>query len=246
MKKFLTILSFLAVLSSSLFVVACKTPRTNQNNIKDNKELNDENNKLDKKDNNTLNDKDKPQGDQPHTTPMVSEKEKEKKIDEVVSKIKAEIEEVVSKKDKEKIKNYAIGFVEEILRKSFGQKGKEKISKLDDKILDLFSKSDFDQIKVEINLLFSEIYGDNYNSKENIKEKLTDLLSGIEKKKEEEILEIVNSLLAETLENEFNFEKKKISDEIEKFLNDNSFEKLKGKLFNILEQATKLEKSSIK
>ncbi|WFQ94401.1 hypothetical protein [Mycoplasma feriruminatoris] len=251
MKKFLTILGFLTVLSSSLVVVACKTPGTEQKNNKDNEKLNNKNDKLDKKDNkteniNTLNDKDSPQADQPHTTPMVSEKEKEKKIDEVAKKLKAEIEDIVSKKEKEKIKNYAFGFVEQTLRKTFEQKGKERISKLDSEILDLFSKSNFDQIKVQINLLFSEIHSNNSNSSQNIRVKITDLLSGIEKKEKEEILEIANNFLIEILQNEFNLEKKKINDEIEKLLKDNSFDKLKEKLFSLLKQATELEKLSIK
>nr|VZR97899.1 hypothetical protein MF5295_00524 [Mycoplasma feriruminatoris] len=251
MKKILTILGFLTVLSSSLVIVACKAPRTEQK-VK-NKEDNLNNNSsssgntksnVDSKDKNISSNNNKPQEEQPPVSSMIGEKEK--KINEFAEKMKLEVEEFISKREKDKIKNYAFGLIDKILKKSLGEKGQKRISELDDKILLLLSKSDLDQIKAEINLLFSEIYGANTTPLEDVKNKLTDLLSKVDKKEEDEILEIANKLLTEILQNEFNEEMKKISSEIEKLLENNNFSKLKEKIFNLIQEATELEKASIK
>ncbi|WFQ90229.1 hypothetical protein [Mycoplasma feriruminatoris] len=241
MKKFLTILSFLTTLSSSLVVLACKTPKDESKvkNREDDKEGLTEDNK-------NPNDKDKPQSDQPPAAPMIGEKEKEKKIDEFAGKIKTELEEIILKKEKDKIKNYAHNLTDKILEKTFEQKAQKRMSELDDKISSLFSKSNFDQIKAEITLLFSEIYSTTSTSSENNRKNLTELLSKVDKKDKETIWEIINVLLNDILKSEFDEEKKKIDSEVEELLKKDSFGELKEKLFNLLKQATDLEKTTLK
>ncbi|QVK07223.1 hypothetical protein [Mycoplasma mycoides] len=153
---------------------------------------------------------------------------------------------LISKKDKEKIKSYSLELIDKMLKKSFEKDGKKRIAELDDKILKLFSKSEFDQIKTEINLLFSEVYDNSSDTGDVIKKKITDLLSKVDKKNKEDILEITNTLLSEILQREFNKELKKNSSEIEELLNSDSFDKLKEKLFDLIKKTAELDKLSIK
>ncbi|WP_107670229.1 hypothetical protein [Mycoplasma leachii] len=98
-----------------------------------------------------------------------------------------------------------------MLQTSFRKDAQKRILELEEKILKIFNESDFDQIKKEIILLFSEVYEESDPSSENVKKKISDILSRVDKKNRRDIPEIVNDLLSEILEKQFNEEKRKKS-----------------------------------
>ncbi|UZK63909.1 lipoprotein [Mycoplasma mycoides subsp. capri] len=241
MKKIIPMLSFITVLSSSLIVVSCKTDNTNQKiKEKDNKTETKEIEQKTPNSNSNPSQKDLSK-DQP-----ITKEQKDEKIDDFAEKIKKEIEENISKKNKEKIKDYASGIIDKMLKTSFQKDGQKRILELEEKISKLFTESNFDQIKTEINLLFSEAYENNDLFSENVKKKITDILSKVDKKNKKDISEIVNELLAKILEKQFNEESKKRSSEIEKLLNSDSFDKIKEKLFDWIKKIAESYKLALK
>ncbi|QVK03133.1 lipoprotein [Mycoplasma mycoides] len=241
MKKIIPILSFITALSSSLIVVSCKIDNTNQKiKEKDNKTESKETETKRPNSNSNSNEKEL-QKDQP-----ITKEQKDEKIDTFAEKIKKEIEENISKKDKEKIKNYAAGIIDKMLKTSFQKDGQKRILELEEKISRLFTESNFDQIKTEINLLFSEAYEKSDLSSENVKKKITDILSKVDKKNKQDISEIVNDSLAKILEKQFNEESKKKISEIEELLNGDSLDKLKEKLFDWIKKTAESYKLALK
>ncbi|QVK06349.1 lipoprotein [Mycoplasma mycoides] len=239
MKKILTLLSFITVLSSSIIVVSCKVDKTEQK-IKEKENKTDSKDK-DKSSNNSNSSEQELPKDQP-----ITKKDKNEKIDSFAEQIKKEVEENISNMNKDKIKNYAAGIIDKMLKTSFQKDGQKRISELEEKISRLFAESNFDQIKTEINLLFSQAYEKSDLSLENVKKQITDILSKVDKKNKEDISEIANELLAKILEKQFNEESNKRNSEIEKLLNSNSFDKVKEKLFDWIKKTAESYKLAFK
>nr|VZR97905.1 hypothetical protein MF5295_00527 [Mycoplasma feriruminatoris] len=244
MKKFLTILSFLTTLSSSLVVVACKTDKTdqkiNEHNKTDNKENDSNSNpkELEKPNNNlNMSEQDLPK-DQPN-----NKEEKNDKIDEFVGRIKKEIEELLNKKENPKILEYATNLISKFLQTSNQKQSFEELTNLENKISKLFAESKIEDVKAEITLLFSNSLNNITNGNEA--QKLKQLLDKVTKENKESILETTRDLLGKKISNEFDQELKAKINEVNSLLEKNDYNGAKTKLFDIVDKSAKLEKNKI-
>ncbi|WP_347938167.1 lipoprotein [Mycoplasma feriruminatoris] len=244
MKKFLTILSFLTTLSSSLVVVACKTDKTdqkiNEHNKIDNKENDSNSNpkELEKPNNNlNMSEQDLPK-DQPN-----NKEEKNEKIDEFAGEIKKEIEELLNKKEKSKILDYASSLISKFLQSSSQKQLLEELNNLESEISKLFDESKIEDIKAKIALLFSESLDNSTNGNEA--QKLKQLLDKVTKENKELILETTRDLLGKKISNEFDQELKTRINEVNSLLEKKDYNGVKTKLFDIVDKSAKLEKNKI-
>ncbi|SRX61489.1 hypothetical protein MMC68I_00387 [Mycoplasma mycoides subsp. capri] len=197
MKKILTLLSFITVLSSSLIVVSCKTDNTNQK-IKEKENKTDSNKKETETPNNNLNpsEKELPK-DQPNT-----KEDKNEKIDDFAEKIKKELKEVLDTKESSKILESASGLISKFLQRSSQKQSLEQLTNLENKISKLFDESKFDDVKTEITLLFSNSL-ENSNANDIEVKKLKELLDKVSKENKKVILETTIELLGKKISNEF-------------------------------------------
>ncbi|ACU78876.1 putative liporotein [synthetic Mycoplasma mycoides JCVI-syn1.0] len=239
MKKILTLLSFITVLSSSLIVVSCKTDNTNQK-IKEKENKTDSNKKETETPNNNLNpsEKELPK-DQPNT-----KEDKNEKIDDFAEKIKKELKEVLDTKESSKILESASGLISKFLQRSSQKQSLEQLTNLENKISKLFDESKFDDVKTEITLLFSNSL-ENSNANDIEVKKLKELLDKVSKENKKVILETTIELLGKKISNEFEQELKTRINEINSLLTKKDYDSIKTKLFDIVDKSAKLEKSKI-
>ncbi|QVK02331.1 lipoprotein [Mycoplasma mycoides subsp. capri] len=237
MKKILTLLSFITVLSSSIIVVSCKVDKIEQK-IKE-KENKTDSKEKDKPSNNSNSSEQELPKDQPTT-----KKEKDEKIDTFAEKIKKEIKEILDKKDNSKILEYASGLISKFLQRSSQKQSFEKLTSLESKISKLFDKSDFNEIKKQIILLFSDSL-ENNNAIGNEGQKLKQLLDKVTKENKNLILETTRDLLGKKISNEFEQELKARINEINSLLTEKKYNSVKTKLFDMVDKSAKLEKNKI-
>ncbi|WP_434335629.1 hypothetical protein V2P56_02435 [Mycoplasma capricolum subsp. capricolum] len=269
MKKFLTMLSSIIFLSSSVVVVSCKKPNTSINKVEKNK--NDFSNVISKEDEKSIstvvekNDYNKSSNNEEHPVTnsndhntqkndiskmpkidTISKKEKEEKTDKFVSTLKNQIEDFIKNKEDEKIKNLATEIIVKKTQKTFDVDAFKKISDLDTEITRAFEKSGSEDLKTQITLIISNSFISEYKfSQEQIK-KMTELLTQANKDSKEKVLKTFNELVTEILTKQFEEEIKKITSEIDTLISNKKYEDVKNKLIEFIKKTAELEKLSIK
>ncbi|WP_434323523.1 hypothetical protein [Mycoplasma capricolum] len=271
MKKFLTILSSIIFLSSSVVVVSCKKPNNSINKVEKNK--NDFSNVISKEDEKSIltvvekNDYNKSSNNEEHPVTnfknndhntqkndifkmpkidTISKKEKEEKTDKFVSTLKNQIEDFIKNKEDEKIKNLATEIVVKKIQKTFNIDAFKKISDLNTEITRAFEKSHSEDLKTQITLIISNSFISEYKfSQEQIK-KITELLTQANKDNKEKVLKTFNELVTEILTKQFEEEIKKITSEIDTLISNKKYEDVKNKLIEFIKKTAELEKLSIK
>ncbi|QVK03132.1 lipoprotein [Mycoplasma mycoides] len=239
MKKILTLLSFITVLSSSLIVVSCKVDKTEQK-IKEKENKADSNKKeTDKPSNNSNSSEQELPKDQANT-----KEQKNEKIDDFAEQIKKEVKEVLDTKESSKILGYSAGLISKFLQKSSQKQSLEQLTNLENKISKLFDESKFDDVKAEITVLFSDSL-ENSNANGNEAQKLKELLDKVSKENKESILEDIRELLGKKISNEYEQELKTKINEINSLLTKKDYDSIKTKLFDIVDKSAKLEKNKI-
>ncbi|QVK07220.1 lipoprotein [Mycoplasma mycoides] len=237
MKKILTLLSFITVLSSSIIVVSCKVDKTEQK-IKE-KENETGSKDKDQPSNNSNSSEQELPKDQPNT-----KEDKNEKIDSFAEQIKKEVKEVLDTKESSKILESAAGLISKFLQRSSQKQSLEQLTNLENKISKLFDESKFDDVKAEITVLFSDSL-ENSNANGNEAQKLKELLDKVSKENKESILEAIRELLGKKISNEFEQELKTKINEINSLLTKKDYDSIKTKLFDIVDKSAKLEKSKI-
>ncbi|WFQ90227.1 hypothetical protein [Mycoplasma feriruminatoris] len=255
MKKFLTILGSLTILSSSFVLVSCVSPKSdkkiekndnsNKNNISNeesNSNLkNDSNHKTNSKDknNSNSNNDDNLMKDEPSKNEKLSDEEKKTKINDLVKKTKDEISKLIDSSDLNKLKEV----IEAIISKNIQKVSESKQSKIDaefnNNIKKWLGETSIENIQTEFLLFFNEFIDQSIVVK-NIN-KYKEIFS---KKDKENIVRELQELFANTfredLERMFNV----ITTEINKLLTDRQYDKLKEKLFKLIDETAKLENVS--
>ncbi|MDP4040067.1 lipoprotein [Mycoplasma mycoides] len=237
MKKILTLLSFITALSSSLIVISCKTDNTSQK-IKE-KENKTDSKETDKPSNNSNSSEQELPKDQPNT-----KEDKNEKIDSFAEQIKKEVKEVLDTKESSKILEYSASLISKFLQRSSQKQSLKQLTNLESKISKLFDESKFDDVKTEITVLFSDSL-ENSNANGNEAQKLKELLDKVSKENKESILEAIRELLGKKISNEFEQELKTKINEINSLLTKKDYDRIKTKLFDIVDKSAKLEKSKI-
>ncbi|WP_434328974.1 hypothetical protein [Mycoplasma capricolum] len=204
MKKNLTILTSLGILSTSFVIVSCKKPNNTSKKFKDKNIEKDLNNKLEKsndknKDVETINSNDtssltdinrhknentntdlKKQNDTSKDImprkDQLSEKDKEEKTNQFASKLKIQVEEMIKKMKDDEIIILSTELNSKIIESTFNNEASRKIADLNNRVAKLFEKPEINNLEVEINLLIN----DNFDEKQHFTDK--------EKKKIKEIL----------------------------------------------------------
>ncbi|WP_434323524.1 hypothetical protein [Mycoplasma capricolum] len=204
MKKNLTILTSLGILSTSFVIVSCKKPNNTSIKFKDKNIEKDLNNKLEKsndknKDVETINSNDtssltdinrhknentntdlKKQNDTSKDImprkDQLSEKDKEEKTNQFASKLKIQVEEMIKKMKDDEIIILSTELNSKIIESTFNNEASRKIADLNNRVAKLFEKPEINNLEVEINLLIN----DNFDEKQHFTDK--------EKKKIKEIL----------------------------------------------------------
>ncbi|WP_347938165.1 hypothetical protein VQY18_02430 [Mycoplasma feriruminatoris] len=240
MKKFLTILSFLTTISSSLAVVACKTPMTSikgndTNNDLSNKENNSDKNKtVDKqKEPNTKSPNNTTQSDEPQKTPEQIEKEGKK----FTEKIKEELNAAIKKNDLDKIKEISEAVVSKNLQTTSNIKLNEISTKFNSKIQKWQKNMNLDEIQLEFLTIFNE-YISGSQKTEAIK-KYTQITKDTNIKT---IIDKLQHLFRESLQTDLEEEYQKVNNDFNNLIKDKKYENLKEKLFDLIDKTIKLEK----
>ncbi|QVK07224.1 hypothetical protein [Mycoplasma mycoides] len=246
MKKILSILTSLTVLTSSLLIISCSNNSTNMKDDKKQKDIKKEDN--DSKDeknksidnNKTIIDNDSFKSDHNKKQP----ESKEEKISPDIKQKIQEIQKNVDSKQDHLIKNLTSEIVHKYLWNSFVKQTDKKLSELNNKILKLFNESKIDDIKIEINTLLSESF--SVNQKITEKQEITDLLKEIKIENKEQIIAKINSLLIKISKNEFNKEQEELRNEINKLLSQKQYEQVKRKLIDVISFSVdlKMDKAS--
>ncbi|WFQ91875.1 hypothetical protein MFERI14815_00488 [Mycoplasma feriruminatoris] len=299
MKKFLTILSFLTTLSSSLVVVACKTdnvdkevknkedkneqnnnPRDNKNNkdkqhnnlkekrIKNKEEKIEfkEENKFEKiteskpnsnnnsgsNNNNESNSNSGslngiyqkfPMSEMPNDQAPKDE-EPFKKESENIKKHKQEVDEIISKMDHEKIEYLFKEYNSNLIQNEFDNK-MNKISSLISDIFKLFDKYRPEELKTQISDLINQNSKGNYTWNEECKKKLDEILKQISKEEKNTIVNKIEELFFTLLNNESENKRKNLNNELDQLLKSKQYEKIKEKLYGMLEKSKNIEKAPL-
>ncbi|UKS54171.1 hypothetical protein [Mycoplasma feriruminatoris] len=240
MKKILTLLSFITVLSSSLVLVSCKTTNGNQS-INKKIDVNKEG-----KEKSNSNEQELPK-DEPDDKSTDAIEEKKEKTDGFASKLKKELVDHLDKKEKQTIMELASKLFARYLQKSNEHKLPNDLSNLESKISKLFEEEKYDEIKGELTVLFSEGFNKENNfSSDQVSRKIKDLLDKVEKKNKELILEEIKNLFEKKASKELEEELKSKTNEINSLLSKEQYESVKNKLFDLIDKIANLEKTSIK
>ncbi|QVK02333.1 hypothetical protein I7636_01875 [Mycoplasma mycoides subsp. capri] len=248
MKKILSILTSLTVLTSSLLIISCSNNITNMKYDKKQKDIKKEDN--DSKDeknksidnNKTIIDNDSFKSDHNKKQP----ESKEEKISPDIKQKIQEIQKNVDSKQEHLIKNLTSEIVHKYLWNSFVKQTDKKLLELNNKILKLFNESKIDDIKIEINTLLSESFSVNQKIIEKEKQEITDLLKDIKIENKEQIIAKINSLLIKISTNKFNKEQQQLTNEINKLLSQKQYEQVKRKLIDLISFSVdlKMDKAS--
>nr|VZR97901.1 hypothetical protein MF5295_00525 [Mycoplasma feriruminatoris] len=236
MKKNLIILSSLLVISSSLIVVSCKKPVANiKSEIRDNsrnkKLLNDPNNMR----------KNNIQSDRSSRGKNVPQKEKEEKTSKFVKEIKSKINDAINKNDKKEIEKIVESIVTKYMQLSAGFKLHKISYEFNEKIKKWLNNFDADLISVE----FLSFFNENINSKYVLKN--INKYRDITKTKNKDIMVLeLKDLFHQTLIEELEEESIRSKNEIDNFIKQEKYDKVKEIIFRLIEQIVNLEKSSIK
>ncbi|QVJ95834.1 hypothetical protein [Mycoplasma mycoides] len=248
MKKILSILTSLTVLTSSLLMISCSNNSANMKDDKKQKDIKKEDNDSKDEKNKSI-DNNKTIIDNNSFKSDHNKKQPESKEEKISPDIKQKIQEIQKNVDSKQdylIKNLASEIVHKYLWNLFAKQTDKKISALNNKILKLFNESKIDDIKIEINTLFSESFSVNQKITEKEKQEITDLLKDIKIENKEQIIAKINSLLIKISTNEFNKEQEQLTNEINKLLSQKQYEQIKRKLIDLVNFSVdlKMDKAS--
>ncbi|WFQ96048.1 lipoprotein [Mycoplasma feriruminatoris] len=249
MKKNLTFLSFITVLSSSIVLVSCKTSNSNQNinkKIDENKKeernsspINEEKEKI------NPNEEELPK-DEPDNKSANTREDKKEKTDSFASKLKKELEDHLNKKEKQSIMEFASKLFYRYLQKSNENNLLKDLLELENKISKLFDDDKYDEIKQELTVLFSEGFNKVTDSSEQLSKKIKGLLDKVTRGNKDSILEEIKDLFEKKVSKEFEEELKNKTNEINGLLSKEQYESVRNKLFDLIDEIANLEKTSIK
>ncbi|UVO24430.1 hypothetical protein [Mycoplasma capricolum] len=114
------------------------------------------------------------------------------------------------------------------------------------KIKKLLDESKFEEIKREITINFSKATKSSEKITEENKKKLSAFLSEVKENNEEKIYEILVKLFEMSIKVEFDEKAKELSNSINYLINSKMYDKLKQKIFSLINETAKFEKSLIK
>ncbi|WFQ93559.1 lipoprotein [Mycoplasma feriruminatoris] len=246
MKKILTLLSFITVLSSSFVLVSCKISNTNQsiNNKIDETKKEEEKSPSTKEKTNS--DEQELPKDEPDSKSFDTIEEKKEKTDIFARGLKKELEDLLNKKEKESIMGFASKIISTYLQKSNQNKLFKDLSDLENEISKLFEDSNYDEIKTKLTVLFSEGYNSENDSSGKESKKIKDLLDKVEKKNKNSILEEMKDLFEKKVSKESEEESKNKTTKINNLLSKEQYDSVKNELFGLIDIITNLEKATIK
>nr|VZS00314.1 hypothetical protein MF5582_00534 [Mycoplasma feriruminatoris] len=243
MKRNLTILSSLLVIGFSAVIVSCKKPDVNiKNETKDiskiENPLNDSNNR------DTSNGKTKNnniQGGGPSKEESISKKEKEEKTSRFASEIKNKVNDAITKNDKDEITKIADSIITKHAQLSTSFRLSKISSEFNNKIKNWLNSQSIDSILPEFLLFFNENISGKYVSKNINKYK------DITKEKDKNtIVAKLQDLFNQTLGEEIEQESSKYKNEIDNLIKQQKNDKVKEKIFDLIDKIVKLEKTSSK
>ncbi|WP_434342317.1 hypothetical protein [Mycoplasma capricolum] len=222
MKKNLTILSSLGILSTSFVIVSCKKPNNISIKFKDKNIEKDLNNKLEKnndknKDAKTINSNDtlssnninrhknennntglKIQNDTSKDImprkDQLSEKDKEEKTNQFANKLKIQVEEMIKKMKDDEIIILSTELNSKIIESTFNNEASRKIADLNNRVAKLFEKPDINSLEVEINLLISENFDEKQHFTDKEKKKIKEILANATTKPKENKDKIITDI----------------------------------------------------
>ncbi|WP_434328975.1 MAG6090-like repeat-containing lipoprotein [Mycoplasma capricolum] len=269
MKKFLTILSLSTILTISFAVASCKVSNSNQkiNNKKEdsnknnNKNIDNNNNKIEKTEDNSTNknklDKqkeflnnwnkvfiDSPTGYDIALRLTKEQKAKIEKIDSAANDFKKQVVNLIENKDDEKIKDFSKNLVFKNLTINSNEISTKTIE-YRQKIQKMLDEFDFESIKKEITLNFSNSLKINEKSTEENKRKLDTFLSEVKQNNKEKIFQIINELYEKSIKNEIEEKIEKFSKQISDLLAKKLYKDVEKKIFKLIEDIAKLQKKLI-
>ncbi|UZK63908.1 hypothetical protein MNF30_02995 [Mycoplasma mycoides subsp. capri] len=242
MKKYISILSCLTILSSSLVVISCKYADSNIKNNEKQNNINKENNSKKDETSKSLSNEKITFDKNPTSSNNLSNQNrsvdelkeiKEKVSPEIKQKIQ-DIETIIKNKQDQLINNLTNELVYKYLLNSFAKEIDKKIVELNTKILKLFDESNLDDIKIKINSLFSESLDDKQKVTDKEKQEITNLLKDVKLENKDKILEKINALLIKISTSEFNKKQEKITNEINQLLLQKEYEQVKKRLIDLL------------
>ncbi|KKW61482.1 hypothetical protein [Mycoplasma capricolum] len=222
MKKNLTILSSLGILSTSFVIVSCKKPNNISIKFKDKNTEKDLNNKLEKsnnknKDVETINSNDtssltdinrhknentnadlKKQNDTSKDImprkDQLSEKDKEEKTNQFANKLKIQVEEMIKKMKDDEIIILSTELNSKIIESTFNNEASRKIADLNNRVAKLFEKPNINSLDVEINLLISENFDEKQHFTDKEKNKIKEILANATTKPKENKDKIITDI----------------------------------------------------
>ncbi|WBX36169.1 MAG6090-like repeat-containing lipoprotein [Mycoplasma capricolum] len=271
MKKFLTILSLSTILTTSFAIVSCKVSNSNQkiNNKKEdsnknnNKNIDNNKNKIEKtKDNSTNKNKldkqkeflnnwnkvfiDSPTGYDIALRLTKEQKAKIEKIDSAANDFKKRVIDLLEKKEYEELNFFSKELIFKNLNILLANSISKKALENEKKIKKLLDESKFEEIKREITINFSKATKSSKKITEENKNKLSAFLSEVKENNEEKIYEILVKLFEMAIKVEFDEKAEELSNSINYLINSKMYDKLKQKIFSLINETAKFEKSLIK
>ncbi|QVJ96710.1 hypothetical protein I7634_02070 [Mycoplasma mycoides subsp. capri] len=225
MNKFLTIISSLLVLTTGITSVSCNKSLSNtktDNTNKIDKNISNNNSSIENKQDN----------------PKINEEPKDKnKKDKTLSEFENRLDQLIKNKEFEHVKNLAFELIFKNSLSLLEKQAEKKIREINEKILKLFSESNFDQIKAEITTLISNSFNNSKVTYQQRKE-ITELLDQVSLENKEKILLKINELFAKVTRSEFQEYQNKLINEIEQLITNKQYEKLKEKILSLANKKT--------
>ncbi|EXU60397.1 hypothetical protein [Mycoplasma mycoides] len=225
MNKFLTIISSLLVLTTGITSVSCNKPvsNTKTNNT----------NKTDKNISNSNSSSSKEQ----HNPKINIEPNDKNKIDKTLSEFENRLDQLIKNKEFGQVKSLAFELIFKNYLSPLERQTEKKIREINEKILKLFSESNFNQIKAEITILISNSFNNNKVTDQQRKE-ITELLDQVSLENKEKILLKINEVFAKVTRSEIQEYQNKLINEIEQLIANKQYEKLKEKTLSLANKKT--------
>ncbi|WFQ93558.1 lipoprotein [Mycoplasma feriruminatoris] len=229
MKKFLTILNSIAALFVTIATISCKKPNVSTINKTRNND-NVPNNIISRNEKDLRSDDSSKMNDR--STKLDNNSDKKNKQEDITNEFKEQISKMIKSREFEQIKNLAQQFIYQNSLNLLERQAEKKIKELNERILKLFSESNFDQIRTEIAILISNNFNNNKVTEQERKN-ITELLDQVSEENKDKILTKINELFANIFRNEFKEHQDKLTNEINKLIDNQEYDKLTEKLLSL-------------